>query len=106
MTLIESIDSSTNTGEVAKFAWPGGYPIFYITSDGAALCGKCVDDNMRLVLESTLEDARDGWAVVGADVNWEDASLHCENCNARIASAYAEDDADDNDHPLALNGRT
>jgi hypothetical protein len=28
--------------------------------------------------------------IVASDINWEDASLTCDNCNQRIESAYGE----------------
>jgi hypothetical protein len=90
MTLIESISAST--GEVTKYAWPGGYPVYYVTSDGASLCASCVDKEIKTILESTLESSRDGWAVEGADINWEDSNLFCDHCSKRIESAYAEDE--------------
>ena len=32
----------------------------------------------------------DQWRIVASDVNWEDASLTCDNCGQRIESAYGE----------------
>ena len=32
----------------------------------------------------------DQWRIVASDVNWEDASLTCDNCSKGIESAYAE----------------
>ncbi len=49
------------------FAWPGGYALFFITSDGAVLSFKAVRENLRSVLDSTLHKSRDGWRVVGID---------------------------------------
>jgi hypothetical protein len=88
MQLIPLIDSKDGT--VPAFAWPDGYPLFYLANDGETLCPKCVNANVRAILESTLEGARDGWAVEAVDVNWEDAEMFCANCNTRIPSAYAE----------------
>ena len=34
-----------------------------------------------------------GKQIVDCEINYEDSALYCENCNARIPSAYAEDDA-------------
>ena len=76
-----------------EFAWPGGYPLYFITTDGAALSFKAVRDNLRLVMDSIKRDLRDGWQVCAVDVNWEDPSLFCEHTNKRIESAYAEEEA-------------
>ena len=77
------------------YAWPGGYPKFWVTTDGGALCHKCVRSEIWQVARSTRDGERDGWAVEGSDCNWEDPCLYCDHCSERIESAYAEDDAED-----------
>ena len=74
------------------FAWPGCYPLYFITSDGAALSFDAVRENLRSVIWSIRHGVNDGWRVVGCDVNWEDASLYCDHTGARIPSAYAEEE--------------
>lgn len=71
----------------SPYAWPGGYPLFAITSDGAALC-KCCAKTERESIGTTT--GSDGWNVIALDVNWEDPSLYCYHCSERIESAYAE----------------
>ena len=73
----------------SPYAWPGGYPLFAATHDGAALCHKCCATERRTIGFTT---GTDGWAVVGLDINWEDPELYCDHCSARIESAYAEHD--------------
>lgn len=77
-------------GQANSYAWPGGYPIFYVTTDGAALCPRCMTAERKQIVRSTVENSRDGWNVSGQDVNWEDSELYCDNCSKRIESAYAE----------------
>ena len=72
------------------YAWPGGYPLFAITTDGGCLCHKCVKDNYRIIRESQRDDSRDGWQVDAVDVNWESTDLYCDNCDQAIESAYGE----------------
>jgi hypothetical protein len=74
----------------SPYAWPGGYPMFAVTTDGAALCHKCCASEHRSI---GFTYGTDGWAIAGLDVNWEDSSLHCDHCGGRIESAYAEDEA-------------
>lgn len=81
------------TGEVAEFAWPGGYPIYYLAADSETLCPKCVNRDIRRVVAACLDGSDNDWLIVGRDVNWEDAALFCAHCNNRIPSAYAEDEA-------------
>lgn len=72
------------------FAWPGGYPCFFITSDGATLSFEAVRENFRSVIYSIRHRSNDGWRVVAVDVNWEDPDLYCDHTGKRIESAYAE----------------
>lgn len=72
------------------YAWPGGYPKYAIMSDGEALCKVCAKDNAKQIIRSTRENAHDGWACVGVDINWQDPDLYCANCNAHIEFAYGE----------------
>lgn len=74
-------------GKVQSYAFTGGYPIYYITADCGVLCPDCVNKNLEL-----LNDKNDKqWHVVAADINYEDNSLYCDNCNKQIESAYGDD---------------
>lgn len=75
------------------YAWPGGYPLYFIAADGKALSFKAVRDNLKEVMRATY-DARYGkkWRVLGVQVNWEDPHLYCAHSNERIQSAYGEED--------------
>jgi NAD(P)H-dependent FMN reductase len=73
------------------YAWPGGYPLFFIASDGEALSFESVCDQLKQVMrEVKMKDARSGWRVVAVDVNWEDENLYCAQSGKRIESAYGE----------------
>ncbi len=63
------------------YAWPGGYPLFFVTCDGAALSFDAMRERFR----------EEAGAVMGVDVNWEDADLYCDHTGRRIPSAYGED---------------
>ena len=71
----------TNTRELkatlraGAFAWPGGYPLYFVTSDGGALSFQTVREELPSVLDSIRENNSDGWQVIGCDVNWENTSL-------------------------------
>ena len=76
------------------YAWPGGYPIFFVTNDGGALSFATAWNERALIVDAILRDDRHGgWRVVGADVNWEDPDLIDDHTGKRIESAYAEDEA-------------
>jgi len=73
------------------YAWPGGYPLYFITVDGAALSFEAAEENMGDIEYSIRECIDDGWRVSGVDINWEDDSLYCDHTGKRIESAYGED---------------
>lgn len=73
-----------------KYAWPGGYPLYLITSDGAALCIDCGKKEYRNIVRSIHRNVSDGWKVEAVDVNWEDTNLYCDHCSQLIESAYGE----------------
>ncbi len=77
-----------------EYAWPGGYPMYLVTSDGAALCPKCCKAEYRQIVYSIKHNLQDGWKVEGYDINWEDPNLYCDHCSKRIESAYAEERED------------
>jgi hypothetical protein len=77
-----------------KYAWPGGYTLFGITSDGACLCVDCIRQEFRSVVWSRLNQCGDGWRVVAIEcaANLESVEFikenentysfdHCANCN-------------------------
>jgi hypothetical protein len=74
------------------YAWPGGYPLFFLCRDGAALSFKAAKQERRNILESIANRSNDGWRVVALDVNWEDSSLYCDHTGEPIPSAYGEDE--------------
>jgi hypothetical protein len=73
-------DYRDDTGKLESYAWPGGYPLFYLADDGSVFCPSCANQG----------DAEP--EITGADVNWEDASLFCDGCGNQILSAYGEDE--------------
>lgn len=72
-------------------AWPGGYPLYWVTSDGAALAWHVVRDEWRNVVAAHLaNDTMSGWHIAGWDINWEDTELICDHTGERIPSAYGD----------------
>ena len=71
----------------APYAWPGGYPRFALTSDGATLCHTCCTKE-RLSIATTT--GTDGWCITALDINWEDQHLYCDHCSKQIEAAYGE----------------
>jgi hypothetical protein len=85
-------------GELDSYAWPGGYPIFYMTKDNSVLCADCANrkngSEAILATEPIGEDDfyDPQWTIVAADINYEDDFLYCDHCNAQIESAYGDPD--------------
>ena len=73
-----------------QYAWPGGYPCYFITSDGAALSFKAAKECRREILQAIADRDRSGWRVVAVDINYEDRELTCAHTNERIECAYGE----------------
>ena len=82
--LADIIDSD---GDLPTWAWPGGYPIFYLAKDNGVLCPTCANQF------KAGRDNDEQLEPVAYDVNYEDAHLFCEHCSTRIESAYNEDEA-------------
>ena len=76
--------------EWERWAWPGGYPLYYLCEDGGVLCSKCV--NKEIELTASTDGSDPWWKLVAVDVNYEDPRLECEHCGEFCESAYAESD--------------
>lgn len=75
-----------NGGKLPSFAWPGGYPLFYLDHENFILCPDCAN-------KEEIEN------LVAYDAHWEGEPLTCEECNGKIESAYGvpEQEAEDNE---------
>jgi len=92
---IRTVAQFKATLRAGAYAWPGGYPLYFITSDGAALSFAAAREEYRNIIQSISDRANDDWRIVACDVNYEDTELYCDHSNTRIPSAYG-DDHDDN----------
>lgn len=72
----------------------GGYPLYFIASDGEAISFEAARENFAQIVDSIANGHRDGWRIVGQEINYEDEDLVCAHTGKRIPSAYGvEDDA-------------
>lgn len=74
----------------APYAWPGGYPKYLVTADGAALCANCTKSEFAQIARESFDRSNCGFRAAGSAINWEDSELHCEHCGKPIESAYGE----------------
>ncbi len=74
------------------YTWPGAYPLYIVCTDGVAICRHCAKENAKLIIQDTAADDKNStWNAAAVDVNWENASLYCDNCCQPIESAYGEE---------------
>jgi hypothetical protein len=78
------------------FTSVGSYPTFFLTDDGGVLSHKTAREEVWQIARAIRDGERNGWRVVGFDVNWEDPELFDDHSGERIESAYAEDEAQQN----------
>lgn len=69
-------------GRLSKWAWPGGYPIFYLDGEDSILCADCA--------RKSDEEEVEHFKPVAAGINYEDKEWFCEQCSERIESAYED----------------
>lgn len=77
-----------------RFTSLGSYPKFWLASDGGVLSYEACRANCGRIARAIRDASSDGWRVVACDINWEDPELYCDHTNERIASAYAEEKAE------------
>lgn len=92
MAIKESIKALREEHTIHAYAWPGGYPLFYITKDNGVLCPDCVEKEY----ERCIDPEEDQFYVIDVRINDEDPRLYCDHCNERIESSYGDDDDQDN----------
>jgi hypothetical protein len=81
---VEMFDASLAYGAYTPM---GGYPKYFITSDGETLSFDAARKNARLIREAIADNSDCGWRVVACDINWE-SLLYCCHTNKQIESAY------------------
>ncbi len=72
------------------YAWPGGYPLVYLTRDCAELCPACANgENGSMCCDPDCQDDEQ-WELIAVDVHYEGAPIQCAHCNKMVESAYGE----------------
>ena len=87
MTTTKTLNRLQAAKKVAreKYAWPGGYALFCVTSDGACLCPACVRAEWRSVCYETMHRLSGGWQIAGADhAGNSDETETCDHCGEEI----------------------
>lgn len=91
---IESVADFKACLRAGPFTDLGGYPLYFITSDGGALSFESAQNEFRNIAESIATKSRDGWQVVACEINYEDSELVCDHSGKKIPSAYGDDESE------------
>lgn len=104
MTAMMTLKAVKEQLRAGPYAWPGGYPRYFICGDGEAMCFACVRKQWRGVVSAHRQMSQTNghrvpsnvseWLMAATGVNWEDPDLFCAHCGTRIQSAYAEEEAE------------
>ena len=106
MTTIQRPLPRLDNGDLQSYAWPGGYPLYYLDGCNCVLCPACAnasENEYKLDLLTDLanwciDPSDDGYLFdsrerpVVADINYKDDTLYCDDCNCHIESAYGPSD--------------
>lgn len=87
---VNSISDFRKACRHGPFAWPGGYPMFWLMSDGEACAFEVAKTERRNMLEAIARKDNSGWRPIALEINYENADLVCAHTGARIPSAYSE----------------
>ena len=73
------------------YAWPGGYELFGICSDGGVLCCDCMQREYYLIAYARKHKIDDQWRVMAIDCAAEyDSLIQCDHCNKVIVEDWQE----------------
>lgn len=79
-----------------QWAWPGGYPKYFILADGETASYAGIQAEIENVARACASVDRRSfyrqWLPVAVDINYEDDNLFCCITNDRIPSAYSENE--------------
>jgi len=91
MPKIDTTKEFKDALRAGPYAWPGGYPIYFIADDGEAISYDAAKSEAKLIISAIRNRLNDGWRVVGVDINYEDDELTCAHTGKKIECAYPKD---------------
>lgn len=87
---IKTVSDFDKALENGPYAWPGGYPLYFLMSDGEALDFEAAESEAELIRNAIRENDNSEWRVIACCINWDDEELYCAHSCRKIASAYGE----------------
>lgn len=93
---IKNISDFRKAVRHGPYAWPGGYPVYFVMGDGEAVAFNIAKTECRRQMLEALRDHPNGypekeWLPVAIEVNWEDQELYCAHTGNLIECAYPSD---------------
>lgn len=75
------------------FAWPGGYPMALLMTDGECIDAQSARENYRLLRQAMRYEAASNWLdkdwlPAEVFIHWEGAPIVCAHSGRDIESAY------------------
>ncbi|TKW76784.1 MAG: hypothetical protein DI543_19145 [Bradyrhizobium icense] len=105
MLAIKRCDQFNKALAGGAFAWPGGYPLYFLMADGESLAFDVagLPDVAPLIRDAIIagpHTGNDDWRVVAVGVNWEDSEMTCVHTGRPIECAYPPDDEEEEEERL------
>lgn len=100
-THIQRVDQFNLALSQGGYAWPGGYPLYFVMADGESLAFDVagLPDVAPLIRDAIIagpHTGNDEWRVIAVEVNWEDDTLTCVHTGRAIECAYPSDEQEGN----------
>lgn len=89
---IETLNDIKATLRAGPYAWPGGYPLFFVMADGAPVSFRGILLEWRNVASDTMAGSGSCWQPIALEVNYETVGLFCEITGELIPAAYIGDE--------------
>ena len=80
---IQTVAQLKATLRAGAYAWPGGYELTLVTSDGATLCFECARKEFYQLCYSKRHNLNDGWNVIHCGAFY-DSGIVCDHCNKSL----------------------
>lgn len=87
---INSIADFRRAVRNGPYAWPGGYPLYWLMADGEACAFDVAKTERRAMLEALRDRDNSGWRPIALEINYEDSELYCAHTGREIESAYSD----------------
>lgn len=84
---IKTIADLKATLRAGPYAWPGGYPLFFIARDGDELAFRTVIAEFKTIARAMFFNSADDWKIIACDINYE-SEIYCAHTGEQIESAY------------------